>query len=267
MLRRRTFAIAAGIASLIAASTSQAQTVYSTRGTEFLTQGIADFASIGRNLNGTRVTATLSDGRTFTSTWGDVGVDGDGLFRSGVVSEWGSLSGYSDAATDGTFGFMKVAVVLPSSVSLTKLRLNGALGGTMFDCRFDGANCIRFGDQVDGTPGSRGAPAFAVGFEDTGASNNYSPSSVFVEYANVIGLNGIPPVGDLYEQLTIFFGERGAAGLSSANSNFYYRADTDNIPVTATLAPTTSVPEPSTYALMAAGLAGMLVMARRRRIS
>ena len=263
MLRRRTLSIAAGIASLVAASASQAQTVYSERGTEFLTQGIADFAGFGRSMNGTRVTATLSDGRTFTSTWGDVGVDGDGFLRSGVVSDWGSLSGYSDFATD--LNFMKVSMALPSSVSLTKLVLNGALGGTMFDCRFDGANCIRGGTQVDGTPGSRGAPSFAVGFEDTGAANNYSPSSVFVEYANAIGLNGIPPVGDLYEQLTIFFGERGAAGLSSANSNFYYIADTDNIPVTATLAPTTSVPEPSTYALMAAGLAGMLVMARRRR--
>jgi hypothetical protein len=264
MLRRRTLSIAAGIASLIAASAAQAQTVYSERGTEFLTQGIADFASIGRNLNGTRVTATLSDGRTFTSTWGDVGIDGDGFLRSGVVSDWGSLSGYSDFGTDNNY--MKVSVTLPTSVSLRKLVLNGGLSGIMFDCRFDGVNCIRSGTQVEGTPGSKPAGfSFLVGFEDTGAANNYSPSNVIVEYANAIGLNGIPPVGDLYEQLTIFFGERGAAGLSSANSNFYYIADTDNIPVTATLAPTTSVPEPSTYALMAAGLAGMLVMARRRR--
>ncbi|MDQ8172899.1 MAG: PEP-CTERM sorting domain-containing protein [Gemmatimonadota bacterium] len=264
MLHRRTFAIAAGIASLIAASTSQAQTVYSTRGTEFLTQGIADAASIGRELNGTRVTATLSDGRTFTSTWGDVGVDGEGYLRSGVVSDWGSLSGYSDYTTDNNY--MKVSVTLPTSVSLRKLVLNGGLSGTMFDCRFDGVTCNRSGTQVEGTPGSRPAGfSFVVNFEDTEAANNYSPSSVIVEYANAIGLNGIPPVGDLYEQLTIFFGEQGAAGLSSANSNFYYIADTDNIPVTATLAPKTSVPEPSTYALMAAGLAGMLVMARRRR--
>jgi hypothetical protein len=264
MLRRRTIAIAACIASLIVASASQAQTVYSTRGTEFLTQGIADAASIGRELNGTRVTATLSDGRTFTSTWGDVGVDGEGYLRSGVVSEWGSLSGYSDYTTDNNY--MKVSVTLPTSVSLRKLVLNGGLSGTMFDCRFDGVNCNRSGLQVEGTPGSRPAGStFSVGFENPAAANNYSPSSVIVEYANAIGLNGIPPVGDLYEQLTIFFGERGAAGLSSANSNFYYIADTDNIPVTATLAPTTSVPEPSTYALMAAGLAGMLVMARRRR--
>lgn len=45
-------------------------------------------------------------------------------------------------------------------------------------------------------------------------------------------------------------------------------AGLDNFNVTATaVGPSTTVPEPSTYALMMAGLAGMLFMARRRRVA
>ncbi len=82
--------------------------------------------------------------------------------------------------------------------------------------------------------------------------------SVFGEYANLVSVIPNAPVGDLFEQLTLTFGGGGMG----AGQSYTFRADTDSSP--SDRPPPTVVPEPSTYALVATGLAA-LAFARRRR--
>jgi hypothetical protein len=241
---------------------AQAQTVSFDRGTEFRTQGVADFATLGSQMNGMQVKATLSDGRAFTSSWGSLGVE-DGFDRSGVASDWGSVSGFSIGPTD--VNFMRIKVNAMGGATLRSLVFNGALGGTMFDCRFNGSECQQSDLNEEGTPGSRGTPRFKVDYVNRSASNNFSSSAVFAEYANMIGLNEVDPVGDLFEQFSLFFDTTADTGLSSAFSDLYYLVDTDSIPVNAKLDPTNTVPEPATSALFATGLIGVLLGTRRQR--
>ena len=142
MLCRWTLQTVALLAVLIGVPSAHALTVNFERGTEYLTQGVADFATLGRQMNGMQVKATLSDGRFFTSSWGSLGVEG-GFNRSGVVSDWGSVSGFSDYPTDSNY--LRIKVNALGDATLRSLVFNGAPGGTMFDCRFDGFECDQRG--------------------------------------------------------------------------------------------------------------------------
>jgi hypothetical protein len=82
--------------------------------------------------------------------------------------------------------------------------------------------------------------------------------AVLGEYANLVSVTPNAPVGDLFEQLTLTF-----VGGMGAGDTYFFRADTDSSP-TNQPPPTQVVPEPSTYALLATGLAA-LAMRRRRR--
>ena len=254
--------LVAVVASLVVGTTAHAQAVQYQNGSTFTTTGIAGFATTGSMMTGLRVTANFSGGSTFTGTWGDLGATLPGAYGL-VDANWGSVLLGASANTNDFFWLLQLTNASPGS--LTSLTFNGGAAGVVFDCRFTAAGCNNVsGTVIEGTPGSSNAIPFTLS-----SGNAFPEGSVTGTYSNRVGLTGQLPVGDLFEQFSMQFNDANGGGLSGS-ANFLFAVDTDNIVANSVLVPidpgpSTTVPEPSTYALMAAGLAGMLVMARRRR--
>lgn len=252
--------LAAAAAALLAIP-AHAQTVNAVTGTTTSVTSIDE--SINSNqMGGMKVTAVFAGGGTFSGFWSDLDGAGAGtnwgvnLFNGQTRMIQVSMSGPLDTyPNDWT-------VNLYTGTDLVSLLFEGgaAYGGVMFD------RSTGFAGGSIGTPGS-----------DVG--NDYDMSSawsgVTATYSNAIGLGAATPVGDLYQQVSVNFSnatycnalfncffQGGPDGdvPDSGNSPFAFAMDTDK----GTFAVST-VPEPSTYALMGAGLLGVFGVARRRR--
>jgi hypothetical protein len=216
-------------------------------GTVYNTTHVED-TTFGDEMGGMTVVATLvnNQGTQFTLN----GVWTDGILGAGGVINWVNpfgddefnLSVWGDTYWQGiwnlNFDFDS------ANYRLASLAFDGRPGNTVFDTRFGGAN---------GTQGSDKGRDFA-GFDP------YS-GNITATYFNAVSLNGAAPVGDLYTNFLLQFGNGSYnQGLRQSNDTYHFTLDTDNA-VTAASA----VPEPGSMLLLGTGLVGLASRMRRKK--
>lgn len=216
---------AAATACLLAAPDVPAATVSYVNGTTYETAALAGFATSGDEMDGLSVTAYFAAGGSQALAWADTGSGAGGV----TGTNWSlSLSGDTYGANWN----------LNSSVALSGLVLSGSSGDTVFDIT-SGAS----------TAGSSSGWTFQTAY--TGPLD--------ATYRNIVQLTGDPPVGDLWETLSLAFG--GDGGFTGSLS---FIADTDNAAADADVTPA-PVPLPAAAPLFLSALAGMGFFAGRRR--
>lgn len=217
------------LASVVFAGSARASsTIVIVPGINYYTTAINAYQQFADQLAGTEITATFSDATTETAVWGVTGV------QAGAAT---GASGWTMSATGDTF----LATWLLSntgSKTITNLFINPSPGDTVFDLN----------NPFIGTPGSAQGHTFTDGS---------SPFSITATYSDTIALTSFAPVGDLYRTLNLAFGGAGFG----PGSSMPFQMDTD-----LTLLPDDlRVPEPGTVVLWGTGMAGLGLMAWRRR--
>jgi len=234
--------VMAAVATMSAGSAQAATILTQNVATIYQTTDV-DSDTAGNNMDGMRVTATVTRNgttTTFTGIWGDIpGAPGN----DGGVEFFGDddFYLYVDGSAGDTNAWELNFDYSGGSYRLNSLLFEGSPGNVVFDRYFGGAN---------GTNGSNGGLDFA-GF------GSYS-GNVTGHYYNAVGLNGAAPVGDLFANFLLSFSGDGLA------ENFYkFSLDADSARTTAAQVP--SVPEPTSMVLLGTGLVGLASRIRRKR--
>jgi PEP-CTERM motif len=231
-----------------------AQTSTFVTGTTYSSDPLNTFETFGQYMLGIGVHWTYTDGTTGSSTFGPFIGPGNDLLAG--VKKDGFMLGLgwnSDTFMDSWF------VANNTGKSISSIRLNGQPGKVVFDCNWTSTECATVGGNSSTQFGSLNS---ARGW--TFQAIFYDPffGPVTGEYANLVGLGGAPPVGDIFEQFTMRF----ANGFDSGNI-LGFKLDTDNtsgiISERVPPPPVTSVPEPSTIVLLAVGLASIVALKRQ----
>lgn len=223
---KRLLFLAPFLASLFLVSAASAVvTVNFDAGTIQTTAGLTGFSTFGDMMDGITVMATYSNGTTETVLWADTGAG-----AGGAVGTNFSLTESGDTFENNW--------ILTSENSLVRLAIDAGTGDTVFDTTFGGSF---------GTEGSFLGSDFLL----TSAGYN---GDITATYFNAVALDGFAPVGDLFRNLDIVFG-------NPVNETLTYMADTDNLQFAGDIQP---VPEPGTMLLLGSGLIGLVAYSRRR---
>ena len=205
---------------------------------------------VSSQMVGMRVSAWFGNsGSPIVGTWANLG--------STYGVSWGAFGSLGLGGATNTYQGL-YTVTLLTSTDLDYLRFEGGplYGNVIFDrsCsnnRSIGEQCSMFGGGGVGTTQSN----YGTDYDINSSNSRWNP--VIATYINNVALGMAAPVGDIFQQVDVDFRQFTDAGPDNSHSPFQFRMDTD-------LAVST-VPEPSTYALMGVGLAGVFGFARRRR--
>ncbi|MFN0184789.1 MAG: PEP-CTERM sorting domain-containing protein [Aquabacterium sp.] len=190
---------------------------------------LTGFSTTGSDMAGIRVTAYFSNSTSQTAIWSDQGGGYGGAFGAG----WG-------LTLDGDSFTSPWTLYNDANALMVRLVVDGKLGRTAFDMISD----------PELSPGSARGKAFTDADLD-GAGVRF----VDVLYLDRLVVGGVF-YEDLYTRMDLRFEGDGLLG------QLTFLADTDNASVD--IRP--GIPEPSTYALLGLGLAGVGWVARRRRM-
>ncbi len=229
MTRSTRFALAAlAAAASLAFGNAQAGAVIVKDNTNINTiPGLTGFSTTGAMMSGLSITASFSGGLTETLSWATTGANSGGVTGSG----WGlSVNGDTFAA-------------------LWNFAMTPNLGQIM-SLIIDGTNALTVLDTTNPSPGT---PDSASGADFTFTDGSIDAVAT---YSSVVAISPNAAVGDLYQVLTVNFGNGGP------RTDFSFRQDTDNDSRFGT-----TVPEPGSLALVALALAAAGAGARRTRKS
>lgn len=248
---------AALIAASFAASTvAQAQVVTRTQGTTTNYTSIQSEV-LGSQMGGMRVSATYEGCSTNGCTTGGL------LTASGIWQQYGSSWGVN--LMNGNTQLGTVRIGQNTNTFDGNYTFDWTPGNDFRTLTFEGG--VGFGNVIFDIASETGcgAPTITCAGQTTNSStgNAFDIESGFdynngVLYTNAVSYNGESLKYDAFTKVTMTF-DIDASGPDSDQTPFTFQMDTD------LGANVSTVPEPSTYALMAAGLAGVFGFARRRR--